>query len=212
VSLENNQQVKSDDNQEHSTKVDNSRRSFAKKSAAIAPVIMTLANRSAWGAGANACVGTAFGSYSTAVAKPSHSSYQAISGWRQPKRAMPLDRDGWFEAPNDWPSGFKPVHLSGSNAYTSPIGAWALTKTKRQVIGNSQGIYPANSGVIVFVYQLGGLYSSFDNTVTIYDALGAGGNLAYELAGFINQASTPSIPFPPLGPSDYSTFYANCAV
>lgn len=55
MSLENNQPVKSDDNQEHSTKVDNSRRSFAKKSAAIAPVIMTLANRSAWGAGSQIC-------------------------------------------------------------------------------------------------------------------------------------------------------------
>lgn len=49
MNLENNQPVKSDENQEHSTKVDNSRRSFAKKSAAIAPVILTLANRSAWG-------------------------------------------------------------------------------------------------------------------------------------------------------------------
>jgi hypothetical protein len=47
VSLENNQQVKSDENQEHSAKVDNSRRSFARKSVVVAPMMMTLVNRSA---------------------------------------------------------------------------------------------------------------------------------------------------------------------
>jgi hypothetical protein len=63
VSLENNQQVKSDENQQANRKVDNSRRSFAKKSAAIAPIVLTLANRSAW-AGTNICQ-SGFASYTT---------------------------------------------------------------------------------------------------------------------------------------------------
>lgn len=60
MSLENNQQVKSDENQEHSAKVDNSRRSFAKKSAAMVPVVFTLANRSAWGREIDQCTQSGF--------------------------------------------------------------------------------------------------------------------------------------------------------
>ncbi len=60
MSLENNEQVKSDENQEGDRKVDNSRRSFAKKSAAMVPVVFTLANRSAWGREIDQCTQSGF--------------------------------------------------------------------------------------------------------------------------------------------------------
>jgi len=89
MSLENNQPVKSDENQEHSAKVDNSRRSFAKKSAAIAPVILTLANRSAWG-GTNICSQSGFASYNNVGFIESHVvtntpngiSWKTYSSWK----------------------------------------------------------------------------------------------------------------------------------
>lgn len=50
MNLEDSKIVKTDESQSTSPKVDNSRRSFAKRSAVIAPVIMTLANKTALGA------------------------------------------------------------------------------------------------------------------------------------------------------------------
>jgi hypothetical protein len=84
VSLENNEQVKSDDNQEHSAKVDNSRRSFAKRSAAIAPVIMTLANRSAWAGEFCSVNQSVTGLVSNAPALNSHTVVTPNSNWRTP--------------------------------------------------------------------------------------------------------------------------------
>jgi hypothetical protein len=99
VSLENNQQVKSDENQQANRKVDNSRRSFAKKSAAIAPIVLTLANRSAW-AGTNICQ-SGFASYTTpgfvvshmANQPPSGSQWRNYIGWRTDSRAANLLND-----------------------------------------------------------------------------------------------------------------------
>ncbi len=97
MSLENNQQVKSDDNQEHSAKVDNSRRSFAKRSAAIAPVIMTLANRSAWG-GTNVCSNSGWNSFHEAGNRiASHEAIVKNTNWQS--------YDNWQSTPTtSWPS------------------------------------------------------------------------------------------------------------
>jgi hypothetical protein len=205
---EDQKEIKLENDQNIGLSVDKSRRSFSKKGL-VAPVIMTLANRSAWGA--NACVGSGFGSYSIAVTKPSHSALVPISGWKQPKNGLPVARDGWYELPGSWPAGFSPVHklptapnpAEPEKIYTSPIGAWSSEKTIAEVLV----FYPST---VVFVTQLGTGYTAFDPTLTIYDALNAGGNLAYELAGFLNAAQTPSTPFPLLGPGDYVLFYSNC--
>ncbi|WP_150049906.1 MULTISPECIES: hypothetical protein [Methylomonas] len=45
---EKNQQFKNAPEQDHGTHVDESKRRFAKRGAALAPVIMTLANKSSW--------------------------------------------------------------------------------------------------------------------------------------------------------------------
>lgn len=205
---EDQKEIKLENDQNIGLSVDKSRRSFSKKSL-VAPVIMTLANRSAWGA--NACVGSGFGSYSIAATKPSHSPLVPISGWKQPKNGLPVLRDGWYELPGSWPAGYNPVHKSSPDPdpadpgkiYTSPIGAWIGKNTTAEVLA----VYPSS---VVFVTQLGPGYTGYDPTLTIFDALNAGGDLAYELAGFLNVAQTPSIPFPLLGAGDYVLFYSNC--
>jgi hypothetical protein len=93
VSLENNEQVKSDGNQEHSAKVDNSRRSFAKKSAALAPIIMTLSNRTAWAQGDNGHC-TSHAAFLSYAANPtiSHAHAAQVPGWLSPS--------GWSSSTN----------------------------------------------------------------------------------------------------------------
>mgnify|MGYP001208070115 CR=1 FL=1 len=63
--------------------VDQSRRSFAKAGAVLAPVMMTLANRSAW-AGGNHC--TSFEAFKSYVANPamSHGFASEITVWKTP--------------------------------------------------------------------------------------------------------------------------------
>ena len=213
MSLENNQQVKSDENQQANRKVDNSRRSFAKRSAAIAPVIMTLANRSAWGAGiSNACVGSglAFQSYITATDKGialSHHVKTQVSGWLKPKQSLPGGSAlGWYET-IPWPNGYLPYHYlesTGVNQWYAPSignGNWdSGAKTKR-------GDLPKG---IIFVNQLNiGVYP---DTLTLFDALnGSNITLAYDIAAILNQANTPSVAFPTLLTDyDYARFYAEC--
>ncbi len=216
MSLENNQQVKSDENQEHSAKVDNSRRSFAKRSAAIAPVIMTLANRSAWGAGiSNACVGSglAFQSYITAkdkgIALPSHHVVTKVSGWLKPKQSLPGgSAPGWYET-IPWPNGYLPYHYLGTTGvneeYAPSIGngSWnenSNAKVKRRDLPTG----------IIFVDQLN--IGDYPNTLTLFDALnGSNITLAYDIAAILNQANTPSVAFPTLlTDDDYARFYAEC--
>ncbi len=88
MSLENNQQVKSEENQQANREVDNSRRSFAKRSAAMVPVVFTMANRSAWGAGSEFCAvnQSLIGIQSYQVkANMSHYAYPvANTSWKDP--------------------------------------------------------------------------------------------------------------------------------
>lgn len=70
--------------------VDQSRRSFAKVGAAVVPVVMTLANRSAWGAGSQLCDANqslaGIQSYQ-AVANQSHyASNVANNSWKTPEQ------------------------------------------------------------------------------------------------------------------------------
>jgi hypothetical protein len=199
VSLENNQPVKSDDNQEHSTKVDNSRRSFAKKSAAIAPVIMTLANRSAWGA--NACTGSVFNSF--AAAETSHAAYQAVSAWRQPSSGMPISTSklGWYESISEWPSTYAAATKQAADQFKSSL--WSGNKSRSTI----ESEYP---GIKFFVDQLGKFTSTPPSDLTIYDAL-KNSSWAYIVAAVLNQAKTPGIPFPKLvTDAELIKFYSNC--
>lgn len=128
MSLENNEQVKSGENQEHSAKVDNSRRSFAKKSAAIAPVIMTLANRSAWG-GTNVCSNSGWNSFHAAGNRiASHAAIVPNNQWKY--------YTYWATAPG-WPGGFDP-----------------LTSTVEDIVG---GIYPGDITLASTALGAGGL-------------------------------------------------------
>ncbi len=128
MSLENNEQVKSDDNQEHSAKVDNSRRSFAKKSAAIAPVIMTLANRSAWG-GTNVCSNSGWNSFHAAGNRiASHPAIVKNNQWKS--------YTYWATA-TSWPGSFNPS-----------------TSTVADIVG---GMYPGDTALAQTALSAGGL-------------------------------------------------------
>jgi hypothetical protein len=216
VSLENNQQVKSDENQEHSAKVDNSRRSFAKKSAAIAPVIMTLANRSAWGAGiSNACVGSglAFQSYITAKDKGialSHHVKTQVSGWLKPRQSLPSGTAalGWYETIS-WPNGYLPYHFieiqDGDEWYAPSTGGGNWNQNSNARVKRNE--LPAGK---IFVSDVS--ISGYATTLTLFDALnGSDITLAYDIAAVLNQANTPSVAFPTLlTDDDYARFYAEC--
>jgi hypothetical protein len=216
VNLENNQPVKSDDNQEHSTKVDNSRRSFAKKSATIAPVILTLANRSAW---ANSCVFSGFQSFAIAAKLGKNLSHGAFtppsgSGWK--------NSIGWFSQVNTfpsvgWPNGYIATRINPGNS----SGKYQILNLST---GFWEGNYSATDSSIAkgFVNSL--LPGSSDNR-TIYTVLLTNSSidkiLLYKIASEFNKMiSTSAIPFPNLtgeifningqNISDYEIFYSSC--
>lgn len=90
MSSESNKAVKPGDSQNAQQKVDRSRRSFTKVGAAVVPVMMTLANRSAWGAGSQLCDANqslaGIQSYQ-AVANQSHyASNVANIHWKTPQQ------------------------------------------------------------------------------------------------------------------------------
>lgn len=207
--------------------VDKSRRSFSKKGL-VAPVMLTLANRSAWGA--NACLGSGFQSYALAVKNgvtPSHSALDnttaGTSSWKSPQV--------WYDSFASWDKTvFFPVRqvpaLGGTDRiyemYSVPFGpsgsatvTWhSKTSTKNYKLSEVDSL---TSPAVWRVKQLfGGSYS--DNVTTIYDALSKYNSanqteklLAYQVATKMNDILF-SLPYPPelIILDDYILFYDNC--
>ncbi len=165
MSLENNQPVKSDENQEADRKVDNSRRSFAKKSAAIAPVIMTLANRSAWGG--EFCVGNqsvqGFDSYAGGLGMNSHTTKTPQSNWKNPGY--------WLNNTNSWPSGFSAGTLPSAPSieYQQLQSGGLAAYQMASVLNNANTI---NSGGFpgIFLPPSGAYYNDLNATQVFYGA------------------------------------------
>lgn len=196
--------------------IDESRRSFSKRGL-IAPVILTLANRSAWGA--NACIGSGFQSYAAAKADGRVISHAAVNsdtntGWKKPRQNLPATPgDGWYEAYQTWPKGLIPVRRNGTaNEYeVFTAGAWKKRNNGQFYTRNQ--VRSTFSGDKAFIDQL---ITGGSAVNTIYDVLGGtvGGNLlAYQVASEINKSyvDNSSTPFPVLVTlDDFRLFYREC--
>ena len=213
MSLENNQSPDSQENQQDNGNINSSRRSFAKTSAAVAPVIMTLVNRSAWGA--NACIGSGFQSYSTAVkngqthshAAPNPDGTSPYANWKTPAEW------GGVNGHQSWP------YQDGENPRVVPVRL--KTGTNRFERWTASGwaenrlvTYARNNWSIAFLDQL--LGSSYPTRVTIYDQLQSSNSnlLAYQIATEMNLLIYPvSVPTPNFAAftlDDFVLFYSNC--
>lgn len=212
---------KSNESTDPGAELNKSRRSFA-KGGLIAPVMMTLANRSAWGA--NACIGSGFQSYAAAAKNGQALSHAALDkssagtgNWQTPQ--------AWYDSYASWNTGsFFPVRagtsLGGSariyEVYSVASGAtspsWhGKTSTKKYNLSDVNGLASSANWRI---YQL---FGGSDTVTTIYDALskysGTDGQklLAYQVATKMNDMLYP-LPYPPqlISLDDYMRFYSNC--
>lgn len=199
--------------------IDESRRSFSKRGL-IAPVILTLANRSAWGA--NACIGSGFQSYAAAKADGRVISHAAVNsdtntGWKKPRQSLPAtSSDGWYEAIKDWPAQLIPVRKNGSKREYEVFidGQWKkLTTTDGKEVYYTFDQVRSTFRAIGFVDQL---IQGSKNFNTIYDVLGGTFGrelLAYQVASEINKSyvDNSSTPFPVLVTlDDFRLFYREC--
>jgi hypothetical protein len=199
--------------------VDESRRSFSKKGL-IAPVIMTLANRSAWGA--NACVGSGFQSYSAAVkngqtlshAAPNPDGSSPYADWKTPAE-WGEDSDS---ARSSWPYRLNrtprvvPVRTNPSNS--SRFQRWGNTQNGLTWTGNLTLSNARTNWDKAFLDQL--LGSGYSTTMTIYQQLQSNTSdlLAYQIATAMNlliyPVSVPTPNFTVFTLEEFVLFYNNC--
>lgn len=201
MSAENNKAVKSDESQNPKQTVDTSRRSFAKASAVFAPVMMTLANRSAWG-GTNICTESGWNSYQGQNGNVSHAAHVKNAAWKKPSDTSTML--GWHET-TSWPSAFGIATDSGGGAYTSSL--WTDTKDFSGVQG-----YESTNHVVLLVATLFPI-DYVSSTLTLFDALVGGNLLSYRVATVLNNAMSP-VPSYFMGTAatleQYQDFYLNC--
>lgn len=209
MSAESNKTVEPNESQNTKIPVDESRRSFAKVGVGIFPVMMTLANRSAWGA--NACLGSGFQSYSQAVDNNVVLSHAATNRstnlkWKKPRSGLPATTtgDGWLELLSSWPAGIIPVSHKSNPA--DRYEKWDGSKWT----GNYKYDDARQLG-IVFIDQL---FSGGSATQTIYEALHVETLLAYQIATEFNRrVNTADTPLPSLiSLADYELFYSECVM
>lgn len=187
--------VESDETQSISQPLDKSRRSFAKKSAAIAPVIMTLANRSAW-AGTNPCTESGFKSFTAPGAVHSHVVYVPNTNWKKPNGP-----NGWTDINSVWPSGYGRAEKQLSGKFTSPDLVWSGE---------------IDLAALIALEPPTGTTKYLQNTttgVTYFDALKPSDLLSYEIATGFNNILSPIPPsFLATNPDlpAYQAFYNNC--
>jgi hypothetical protein len=226
-------QIKTSGSSDSVHSVDESRRSISKKGL-IAPVIMTLANRSAWGA--NACVGSGFQSYSDAKKEKRTISHAAANpdgispyaNWKTPgewggtsghedwpwqdtsssNRITPMRRH-----PND-PNRFQRWGVNPNNPNSNPTWRPADYPPNAQPpYGLTQNNARNNWGKS-FLDQL--LGSGYPTTVTIYLQLQSSVTdlLAYQIATEMNLLVYPvSLQTPDFSLFDlwdFELFYSNC--
>lgn len=178
-----------------------SRRAFS-KNGLIAPFIMTLANRSAWG-GTNMCTQSGFASFSAQGGVVSHTAHIKNTGWKTPA--------GWADEPN-WPanSGLgRATYDSSRQKFTSDSGLWVGEKTLAEVKEFEKSL----GGVIVLRQTFN--KNNNNNTVTLLAELSEN-NLElidYRIATLLNNAVSPVPSYfllDDVPEEDYQEFYANC--
>ena len=149
-----NQETDSSMSQDANLKVDNSRRSFARKSVGILPAVMVLANRPAW-AETSICGGSglAFQSfYNAGKADISHHLATADENpiWKTPRY--------WGSTPNNLPQAYQ-NDTSKTTLNNGAISAYQLASTiNNQVYGNFPPIFLSG----------GEFYENFDAYQTFY--------------------------------------------
>ena len=195
--------------------VDESRRSFSKKGL-IAPVIMTLANRSAWGA--NACVGSGFQSYSDAVQNNRTLSHAAANpdgispyaNWKTPSDWGGADGHQSWPYQSNAPKRLVPVKRKDN---PNRFERWGLNQQGvANWAGNATLSNAKSNWAIAFLDQLLGITSN----VTIYSQLQSSTTdlLAYQIATEMNllvypvNVQTPDFRLFDL--PDFELFYSNC--
>ena len=199
----NNQQITVSDSQKSAEQVNKSRRSFAKVGAIVAPVIMTLANRSAWAT--DTCSQSGFTSFSNANHAVSNVANVKNTNWKTPS--------AWSTV-GTWPTGFgKATYSTSSTKFMS--GLWSGNKTLDEV-----KLFETGNNVKVLASSvISSVLSS--STVTLVAALTDTGNqlLAYQVATVLNNAVVvggvqQKVPAYFLSGqatlAEFQTFYSNC--
>lgn len=207
MSSESNKVVKPDERQNAQQTVDQSRRSFAKVGAAVVPVMMTLANRSAWG-GTNICTQSGFTSFTNQNGVVSHSANNPNPLWKNPEN---------WAATSTWPEGFGQAKYrfeTNGKSYTSNLWGGSQYKIK-EVLDYENGKdtdHPNPSRIKVLVASV--LSSVTDETLTILDVLSNGSLMAYRMATLLNNAVSPVPSYfltDQVTLAEFKAFYSACA-
>ncbi len=168
--------------------VDKSRRSFSKRGL-IAPVMLTLANRSAWG-GTNMCTQSGFTSFQAGVSAGAASNVKN-DDWKTPV--------AWASA-TTWPDGFGRATKTNNNKFTSDD--WRGSKSLTQVQSLSK------------VYLVKPTFSTSANAyLTLLAALNGNDLLAYQIATVFNNTISPVPDYfltTNVSLTEYQEFYNNC--
>jgi hypothetical protein len=179
-----------------------SRRTFTKSGAIVAPVILSLANRSALAN--NMCSVSGYISYHAAGAIQSHTNNQPNVGWLTPITSV--SKQGWYES-TTWPSGFGRCSMNGTSSSYYSTTLWSGAKTFSQV----QTFETQNKMTLLLADLFSSLYSG--NAATLLDALAHNDLTAYRIASALNNAVSP-MPSYLLSSActlqEYQTFYAAC--
>jgi hypothetical protein len=202
MEYKNNEQNSASESQKAPEQVDNSRRSFAKVGAIVAPIIMTLANRSAWAT--DTCSQSGFTSFSNANHAVSNVANVKNTNWKTPA--------AWALAAT-WPAGcgkatYNPTKLKFTSTLWSNNKDLAAVKT-----------WEATNAKVLASSVISGVSST--STATLLAALTDPSNqlLAYQIATVLNNAvvvggvqqTVPSYFLSGQATlAEFTTFYSNC--
>lgn len=203
MEYKNNEQNSASESHKAPEQVDSSRRSFAKIGAVVAPIIMTLTNRSAWAT--DTCSQSGFTSFSNANHAVSNVANVKNTNWKTPTT--------WSTA-GTWPTGYgKATYTGSSNKFSSGLWSGNKTLTEVKTFETANNIKVLASSVISGVSSL--------STVTLLAALTDSSNqlLAYQVATVLNNAvvvggvqqTVPSYFLSGQATlAEFTTFYSNC--
>jgi hypothetical protein len=206
----------SPESQDAKQKIDNSKRSFSKKTF----VIMTLANRAVLGA--NACIGSGFQSFAVALkngqmlshSAPNFSGISPYADWKKPSEwgeDSDSARCSWSYQLN---ISQRVVPVRQNPANLNRYQRWGNTSNGITWTGNRTQRDANASWDKAFLDQL--LGSGYPNNVTIYQQLQSNTSdlLAYQIATAMNlliyPVSVPTPNFDVFTLDEFVLFYNNC--
>lgn len=206
MSSESNKVVKPDESQNSQQTVDQSRRSFAKVSAAVVPVMMTLANRSAWG-GTNICTQSGFASFTNQNGRVSHSANHPNPLWKTPVN---------WAGTSAWPAGFgRATYTEHEHHKDSEHDKEQERKFKSDLWSGGQDLAWVQEWekTHVFVLAKSVFPAVADANLTLLAALREDELLAYRVATALNNA-VAAVPVYFLTDqatlADFEAFYSSC--